>query len=186
MSHPKNFKAHFSKSCRQIFSKSLFTKSRCVKSVNFEFYPNLTTRTPGKRRTAQGGFRAWGQNPIRQPEMKPPKFMGTSVVNFWWQKFRPPVTGSGRFLGFLGALSAPTAGSGAKPLKFCFLGYFLRQNAIIMLLFSVFELQTIEVVKMPKIYILHFLGTAVAQDDPNSSNLLVSQTSINGLSFITS
>jgi len=52
-------------------------------------------------------FGVWGQNPIRQPGNGPQKFMGSSVNNFWWQKFRPPETGSGRFLGLAQNFGAP-------------------------------------------------------------------------------
>jgi len=63
-------------------------------------------------------FGAGGQNPNHQPGIRPPNYLGSSVDNLWWQKFRPPETGSGRF--FLadpkiwGSLAPPPMGVGGR------------------------------------------------------------------------
>jgi len=65
----------FSKTLRQISPKSLLKAKGYLKCVNLYFGTDLTTRFSGKLPTVLGGIRVWGQNPTRQPGIRPPVFI---------------------------------------------------------------------------------------------------------------
>ena len=65
----------FSKTLRKISPKSLLKTKGYLKCVNLYFGPDLTTRFSRKLPRVLKVFLVWGQNPTRQPGIRPPVFL---------------------------------------------------------------------------------------------------------------
>jgi len=95
--HPQNFKTLFLKIVKNVVCETLIRGDPMCEKSNFLILFESQFQKSKKSPTDERGFWGLGQNPIRQPGIGPQKLLGSSVRNFWWQKFRPQETGSGRF-----------------------------------------------------------------------------------------